>query len=340
MVVTLAGSNLGGSSTRPSNPHKYAHLCGKKIDIMESFKGVTTILIFVDIIFLIGMFFFSIPFLVFRGASTLIGYWFLYMVAFKDSNPKIMIFFIFNQFIDSIYAIFVFILILFVEVNFNGYSEANGIFVSIEIFIIISNFITVCFKTCFMGYYTRFYKFILWNQENINNIIATYTNSTTFGNNIYPNPPPNILVIPGSDGILHGPQNMPPLPKYNDVITEPLSQKVVPLDVVENITTTRSEEVQTETLPTTTTNESFSNLLIDPTDLISTPDFRQIPLNDSSIFDTIIQVPKNKEENNDIIQNQSINENGPPPSYHISNTEFKPNDKKENDSDKFDNPFQ
>uniref|UniRef100_A0A0K0G1M3 Uncharacterized protein n=1 Tax=Strongyloides venezuelensis TaxID=75913 RepID=A0A0K0G1M3_STRVS len=333
MVVTLATSDIGTSNTRPSNPYKHAKICGRNFDIMKSLRGVTATLILVDIVFLVGMFFFSPPFLLFRCIMSILGYWCLYVSAFKDGNPRLMIFFIFNQFIDNIYAIFILIFVLLIDGSFGyeSYSDSSdaNVYRSFEIFIVTSNLLTICCKTIHMSYYIKLYKLLLWHHEHLNSIIATYTNSIICGNNIYPNPPPNILIVPGSGEVIQNNNERPPLPLYNDVVTESLPEKVKPADSVDNIVNTRIEEEE----------EPQFSPLNGSIDFISSSDFQQIPLDIPSIFD--ITPPAIENDNNEIIrqQDQPNNNDEPPPIYYISTNEKKSNDKKEYDSDEFDNPF-
>uniref|UniRef100_A0A0K0E328 Transmembrane protein n=1 Tax=Strongyloides stercoralis TaxID=6248 RepID=A0A0K0E328_STRER len=339
MVVTLTTSALGGINTRPSNPYQYVYVCGKQIETMDSLKKVTIILILVDLIFLLEMFFFSIPFLIFRCVMSIIGYWCLYMSAFRNGNPKIMKFFIFNQFIDGVYAIFMFILIPFIEANFNGNPIYGETYRPIEVFVVISSFITVCFKTCFIGYYTNFYKFLLWNQENINSIIATYTSSNIFGNNIYPNSLSNILITPRNGEILQNIHERPPLPKYNDIFTDPLPQKVMPLDVVENTPSTTVEEQNESSL--STSNEQHSNVLPSYSNVISSFESQNNLINDHHSSNTVPVVSNNEEQNNEEIKNLTHlnNENKTLQLNNNSNNNDKLKEKKPNEDDEFEDLF-
>uniref|UniRef100_A0A0N4Z204 Ion_trans domain-containing protein n=1 Tax=Parastrongyloides trichosuri TaxID=131310 RepID=A0A0N4Z204_PARTI len=341
MVVTLATSDMGESVSRPSNPYQYANICGKKLFIMDTLKRVNIILILVDILFLFGILFFSVPFLIFRCVMTVMGYWCLYTATIKDGNPRIMIFFVFNQFIDIVYTVFILMLIFFIGVTFSNELDDNTInqtdYYNIEAFLIISNLITIIFKTLFMGYYTKLYKLLLWQQEHINSIIATYTNSSFNSSNIYPNPPPNILIVPGTGEIIPNPHRSP-LPTYNDVMTTNEEEKTKEPKVIEPLNLQTQDSIPNHETPTSP---------IENIDFVSTPHFQQVPLDDfNSIFD-ITQSDVNHTNNNHNNQeshtaNQHPNDNEAPPMYHLpTNTKSTEIDNKNNDKDKddFSNPF-
>uniref|UniRef100_A0A0K0FFY9 Uncharacterized protein n=1 Tax=Strongyloides venezuelensis TaxID=75913 RepID=A0A0K0FFY9_STRVS len=271
MIATCKPNYVEDLNYMPSKANEYPYFCQKKFSIKDSLKHWIIFMIPIDCLFLFGMFYITFSCFLIHFIFIATSY-LLFYVFFSNTNVLEMLnYFIFNQFINNVYAMFNVFVVIFVRnyLDYSIYYSQNDeiIFTGTEKIIIMFNIITICCKVAFMNHCRKTYILLLWQREHVNKLVEIRRKSLKNGNNNnHITASPKVLVVPVMNKNKKT-SKLTPIPIFNTMKMDIQGNIAKPIIPTRKLSI---EQASTNKQDVTSHIESF--------DYICTPDFYQVPL--------------------------------------------------------------
>uniref|UniRef100_A0A0K0ENI3 Transmembrane protein n=1 Tax=Strongyloides stercoralis TaxID=6248 RepID=A0A0K0ENI3_STRER len=337
MILTPVPSYFEKTTYKSSTVQKHSYTLDEKLGIKNSLKNATILLIIVNFFLLIGMYFFCFFNFIIQAILISIEFLCIYKSIVKKNNLKAIKIFIFIQFVNNVYTVFSFIVIIVGKTifgyDFYNYQNKKVIFTTLDKIIIIFIIIIICYKIIFLNYYSNIYKLLIWQQEHINKMNEIQKNCITQVNNANFSSPPKLLVIPEIKNSNKN-ERLSPIHEENNKVGEISTKKRRSSKVIPKLS-----------LQISPTSYIDSSSPLTPFDITYTSDFYLIPLNTPYNLDVKLSIfdekekKANEKENNEI-DNDNEKENNVLRRYFISLSDVSTVDNKGYFIDRINNPIQ